>query len=236
MADPTDDELARAAEAEAAEARAEAAEARAEAARARAEELRRILKNAETSADEPENPAGDDGFEHPDAQPIRPRRGLPLHSVAVAAAAVLTVALLAATGAMVWKHREVAQERQHTAEYAAAARQGVINLMSIDYATADDSVQRVLDGSTGRFRDNFAETADDFVEALQDEKIVTKATVNDAAVKSMTEDSAIVLVSATSRREGKQAPQDQQQPRLWRITVNLVRDGGQIKMSSVEFV
>ena len=154
----------------------------------------------------------------------------------MAAAAALTVALLATTGWMIWQHREVAQQHQRTAEYAAAARQGVINLMSIDYATAQDSVQRVLDGSTGRFRDNFEETADDFVKALQDEKIVTRATVNHAAVKSMTDDSAVVLVSAISRREGPQAPEDQQQPRLWRIMLNLVRDGGQIKMSSVEFV
>ena len=166
---------------------------------------------------------------------VRPHQGTSLVTQTLTLKAGVT-ALLVATGAMIWQHRQVGQERQRTAEYAAAARQGVINLMSIDYATADDSVQRVLDGSTGRFRDNFAETADDFVQALQDEKIVTKATVNDAAVKSMTDDSAVVLVSATSRREGKQAPQDQQQPRLWRITVNLVRDGGQIKMSSVEFV
>ena len=125
---------------------------------------------------------------------------------------------------------------QQIAEYAAAARQGLVNLMSIDYTTADDSVQRVLDGSTGRFRANFEETADEFVKALKDEKIVTKATVNDAAVESMTDDTAVVLLSATSRREGQQAPKDQQEPRLWRVVLTLQRDGGQIKMSSVEFV
>jgi Mce-associated membrane protein len=112
----------------------------------------------------------------------------------------------------------------------------VINLMSIDYATADESVKRVIDGSTGRFRANFEETADDFVKALKDEKIVTKATVNNAAVESLTGDSAVVLISATSRREGQQAPKDQQEPRLWRIVLTLQRDGGQIKMSGVEFV
>ena len=157
-------------------------------------------------------------------------------TVAVGVAALLTVALLATTGWMLWQHRQAALEQQHAAEYAAAARQSVINLMAIDYATAQDSVRRVLDGSTGRFRDNFADTADDFVKALQDEKVVTRATVNDAAVESMTEDSAVVLVSATSRREGKGAPEDQQQPRLWRVVLNLVRDGGQIKMTGVEFV
>ena len=68
-------------------------------------------------------------------------------------------------------------------DHAAPARRGgvhrrrppdVINLMSIDFNTAQDSVQRVLDGSTGRFRSNFADTADDFVKALKDEKIITR--------------------------------------------------------------
>ena len=127
-------------------------------------------------------------------------------------------------------------ELVRAAEDEAAARQDVINLMSIDYNTAQDSVQRVLDGSTGRFRANFADTAADFVKALKDEKIVTKATVNDTAVESMTADSAVVLVSATSQREGPKAPKDQQEPRLWRVVVSLERDGGQIKMSGVDFV
>ena len=52
----------------------------------------------------------------------------------------------------------------------------------------------------------------------------------------MTADSAVVLVSATSRREGPKAPKDQQEPRLWRVVVTLERVDGQIKMSGVDFV
>jgi Mce-associated membrane protein len=193
------------------QAEAAAAEERAEGARVRAEELRRQLRGTARSS-------------------------VPVRTVGIVLAALLTAGLLSLTGFMVWKHREHTEQRQSAAEYAAAARQGVINLMSIDYTTAQDSVQRVLDGSTGRFQANFADTAEDFVKALTDEKITTKATVNDAAVESMTADTAVVLVSATSRREGPQAPKDQQQPRLWRIVLNLEREGDQIKMSGVEFV
>jgi len=175
------------------------------------------------------------------ATPAARQAAAPARLVATALAALLTTALLTtalltATGFMLWQHQQAARQQHRAAEYAAAARQGVVNLMSIDYATAQDSVQRVLDSSTGRFRSDFAETADDFVEALKDEKIVTKATVNEAAVESMTDDSAVVMVSATSRREGPQAPKDQQQPRLWRVVLTLQRDGDQIKMSGVEFV
>lgn len=150
--------------------------------------------------------------------------------------AVAAAGLLMLTGFMVWQHVKAADHRERAAEYAAAARQNVVNLMSIDYSSAKDSVQRVLDGSTGKFHDNFAGTADDFVKALQDEKIITKATVNETAVESMTGESAVVLVSATSRREGPAAPKEQQRPRVWRVVLTLQRDGGQIKMSGVDFV
>jgi len=159
-----------------------------------------------------------------------------LPAVALGVAGVVAAGLLGLTGYLLWQHKAMAEQRHSAAEFASAARQNVVNLMSIDYNSADDSVKRVLDSSTGRFKTNFADTADDFVKALRDEKIVTKATVNDIAVESMSGDSAVVLVSATSQREGAQAPKDQQQPRLWRIVMSLERDGDQIKMSGVEFV
>ena len=223
------DELVRAAEDEAA-----AAEARAETARARAEELRRRIEQADEArptveADEAEPSAV---VALPPPAPSTPM----VNAVAVGVAAMLTAGLLATSGYLIWQHQKSSQQRHSAAEFAAAARQDVINLMSIDYNTAEDSVQRVLDGSTGRFRANFADTAEDFVKALKDEKIVTKATVNDTAVESMTADTAVVLVSATSQREGPKAPKDQQEPRLWRVVVSLERDGGQIKMSGVDFV
>lgn len=203
-----------------AELEAAAAEARAEAARARADELRRRIETAEAAAEPTAGTA---------AGGLRP-------AIALALAAVLAAGLLGLTGYLVWQHKAMAGQRDRAAEFAAAARQDVTNLMSIDYNTAEDNVKAVLDSSTGRFRANFEETADDFVKALKDEKIITKATINDTAVESMTGDSAVVLVSATSRREGPQAPEDQQQPRIWRIVVSLERDGGQIKMTGVEFV
>jgi len=217
-----DDELARAADAE-----AEAAEARAEAARARAAELRGRLE----AATEAEGAAVGESTE----VPPRPPFAL-VQMVAVAATTLVTAGLLGATGYMAWQHHKAAQLRHSAAEFTAAARQDVVNLMSMDFNKAKESVQRVLDGSTGKFRANFDENSDEFIKALQDEKIFTTATVNDAAVDSMTGDSAVVLVSATSRREGKQAPKDQQQPRVWRIVLTLEREGDQIKMSGVEFI
>ena len=177
-----------------------------------------------------EEPTGPSGL----TEPARP--SALAQTVAVAATTLVTAGLLGATAYMAWQHHKSAQLRQSAAEFTAAARQDVVNLMSMDYNKAKESVQRVLDGSTGKFKANFDETSDEFIKALQDEKIFTTATVNDAAVDSMAGDSAVVLVSATSQREGKQAPKDQQQPRVWRIVLTLEREGDQIKMSGVEFI
>ena len=229
------DELAREAEAQAL-----AAEARADAARARAAELRRELDAAD-AADVADVADGADvavtDIPLAASPPPAPPAGL-LRTVAVAVTTLLTAGLLGATGYMVWQHQKAAELRRSAAEFTAAARQDVINLMSMDYNRAQESVQRVLDNSTGKFRANFDETADEFVKALQDEKIVTTATINDAAVEldSMTDESAVVMVSATSRREGRQAPKEQQQPQVWRVVLTLEREGDQIKMSGVEFV
>jgi len=227
------DELARAADAE-----ADAAEARAEAARARAAELRRTLEDTpvvdETVVED--TPVVEDTVTPPPQAPSRQPTSTLMSTAAVAVTTLVTAGLLAATGYMLWQHHKTAQQRHSAAEFVAAARQDVVNLMSMDYNKAQESVQRVLDGSTGKFKANFDETADEFAKALRDEKIITSATVNDAAVDSMTGDSAVVLVSATSRREGKQAPKDQQQPQVWRVVLTLEREGDQIKMSGVEFV
>ncbi len=224
-------------DADAADAAAAEAEARAEAARARANELRRKLEAA--SADDGDEVA-DTAVDDVDIDEVAPatKRRLRLPGVkAVAAGLVILViaGLLSVTGWMLWEHRRAADERHHTAEYAAAARQGVVNLMSMDYTQAKESVQRIIDDSIGKFKNNFQDTSQDLIKALQDSKMITKVTVNDTAVEAMDDETATVLVAATSHREGPNAPKEDQQPRVWRMVVTLQRDGGQIKVSDVEF-
>ena len=158
-----------------------------------------------------------------------------LKAVAAGLVVVVIAGLLSVTGWMLWEHRKATAERHQTAEYAAAARQGVVNLMSMDYTQAKESVQRIIDGSIGKFKTNFEDTSNDLIKALQDSKMITKVTVNDTAVEGMDNETATVLVAATSHREGPEAPKEDQQPRVWRMVVTLERDGGQIKLSDVEF-
>ncbi len=50
----------------------------------------------------------------------------------------------------------------------------------------------------------------------------------------MDDDSAVVLVAASSRVTNTAGAK--QEPRTWRLSVSLQRDGDAIKMSKVEFV
>lgn len=154
--------------------------------------------------------------------------------VAAAVATLCTCALLAASGYMIWQHRQAVQEEQRSAEYAAAGRQSVVTLMSLDFNKAQQDVQRIIDNSTGQFKDDFQNQAADFVKVAQESKVVTEVTVNATAVESMSDDTAVVLVAATSRVTNSSGAN--QEPRAWRLSVSLQRDGGQIKMSKVEFV
>ena len=171
-------------------------------------------------------------------KPVRERRrwrtGRILKVLAAGLALGCTCALITLSVLMVINHRHQAAEQQRRAEYAAAGRQSVVTLMSLDFNKAKADVQRIIDNSAGQFRDDFKNQADDFVKVAQDSKVITEVTVNSTGVESMTNDSAVVLVSATSRVSN--AAGAKQEPRTWRLSVNLQRDGGQIKMSKVEFV
>jgi Mce-associated membrane protein len=146
-----------------------------------------------------------------------------------------TAALITASALMVIEHRKAVDDRQLNAEYSAAGRQSVVTLMSLDFNNAEDDVKRIIDNTTGQFKTDFENQAADFVKVAKDSKVITDVTVTAVAVESMTPTSAVALVAATSRVTN--ASGAQQEPRAWRLSVNLERvDGGQIKMAKVEFV
>jgi len=135
---------------------------------------------------------------------------------------------------MAWQHREATKREQRAARFVAGARQGVVNMTSLNFTKAKEDVQRVIDSSTGEFRDDFQRSAKDFTTVVEKSKVVTEGTVNAAALESMDEHSASVLVSATSKITNAAGAKDE--PRAWRLRVAVTEDGGQYKMSKVDFV
>lgn len=217
------------------------AEARAEAARARLERLRRAAETSDTD---------DDAFEDDNQQPAkrrrarlgwrrRPRRPRWLRrpgrkAVAAGVGIVLVVASLGASGYMVWHHRAIAHHRQLAAEFAAAARQQVTMLMSIDPNHAKEDFQRVLDSSTGDLKNQLSVMAGLMAKQAEESKVSSSVTVEAVAVESVSDNSGVVLVAAKSDATGPD--NDKRPPALFRMSIGLDRDGGQLKMSKVDFL
>lgn len=239
---------------ELAEAEALEAETAATAARAKADvlRLRREAERAKADADQVDETEADqteDVEDDPEAvvdeaaaedtssteAPARSRRlGRALRWVAAVVTVLIIGGLIAASAWIVAQHKNVQAHQQRTAEFEAAARQGVVTLMSLDYNKVDDNVKAIVDNSTGDFKKDFESAADDFKKTARESKAVTEASVSSAAVETSTDRDAVVLVAATTKVTN--AAGARQEPRNWRLSVNLVREGDQIKVSKVEFV
>lgn len=211
------------------------AEARAEAARARVIRLRRAAETADAKDDDDATPRAVDqratkSFRSRLWWLRRPGR----KAVAVGAAIVLACGSLGASGYMVWQHHAIMHKRQLAQEYAAAARLGVTTLMSIDAHHANEDIQRIIDASTGQLKDQLSVMASLLVKQAEDSKVSSKVTVQAVAVESVADNSAIVLVSAKS--DVTEPDNTKRPPALWRLSVNINRDGGQLKMSKVDFL
>ena len=214
------------------------AEERAEAARARAAELRR-----EAEADSSEQPEPTEDADVAEAKPAASRwrlrwpwrlRRPTRKAVGVGAAIVLICASFAASGYIVWQHRTLVQQRQHAEEFAAAAREEVATLMSIDPAHAAENIQHTIDDTTGALKSQLEATSSYMAKNAQDAQVTTKATVQDVAVESMTDNSAVVLVVAKS--DTINPDKSVRPPVFWRLSVNIDRDGDRLKMSKLDFV
>lgn len=222
MAPPAVDSSAHTAAADdvtAAEAEAALAEERARHARARATELRRQAAESRSTA--------------APAAAITPRRLPRWRPVAACLAGLAFCIALGISGALSWNH-QVAQthlQQQHRA--AAAARQGVSDVMSLNFVNAEDDVSRILDNSTGKFRQDFQGQQYILVRQLIDARVVTHVDVTGVGVQSATDDSAVVLVAATSQAANIKDPHPA--PKRFRVVVTLAMDQGRLKISQLDY-
>jgi Mce-associated membrane protein len=227
------------AEAEAAAAKALAAAAQA---RARAARLRREARglpdpaeydDADEDYDEDEDEEYDEDYDESVTEQAGWRRWVP--TIAAIAAVIGICAFAGFSAYMVLQHRDATRHQQRDTAFVAGAKQGVLNMISLDFNKAKADVQRVIDGSTGEFKTDFQQRANDFISVVIQSKAVTEGTVHAAALESVNGDSAVVLVSATSQVTNSPPGRDEP-PRMWRLRVTVAEVGGQYKMSKVEYV
>lgn len=222
------------------------AEARARAARERAKRLRRAAGTApgdqrdttEIADANDDDVAVPQTVEQGTAKSSRSRlrwlRPPGRKAIAVGVGIVVACASLFATGYMVRQQRSFAHEQQLAPQFATAARQGVATLMSIDAHHTKEYFQHITDISTGDLKKQLEVSAGLFQQQAEDAKVSSNVTVEAVAVESVTKDSAVVLIAAKS--DVTNPDNTKRPPASWRLAVKVDRDGGQLKISRIDFL
>lgn len=147
------------------------------------------------------------------------------------AVVVALSALVGWLGFQDYKTQKAVAQRQH---FLDAAKQGALNLTTIDWQHADTDVRRIMDGATGEFYNDFANRSQPFVDVLKQAKAASVGTVTAAGLESQTGDTAQALVSVAVKTSNSAAAE--QVPRAWRMRISVQKLGDQMKVSNVEFV
>src|SRR5882757_1323935 len=163
-------------------------------------------------------------------------QGPRLSSLRLAAAVI--IAAIVALGALAgWLGYQAFQARKlnlRDALFLQAGRQSALSLTTIDYTEADADIRRVLDSSTGDFKDEFQRNSIGFADAVRKAQAKTTGTVTAAGIESVDGDTAQILVAMSVNTTNAGAPA--QQPRLWRMRIGVQKQGDEAKVSNVSFV
>ncbi|MDX6250191.1 MAG: Mce-associated rane protein [Kribbellaceae bacterium] len=147
------------------------------------------------------------------------RRGTTI--VAWSLSVLLLVALVAATLSVLALRRQHTRDEDRAAAMQ-AARQLALDFTTYDYGTWDADAKRVLDDSTGQFKEEFASGSNSVKTEVVTNKATSKGDVKEAAVVSNDKDSAQVLVivnavvTNTAAKDGVE--------RRYRIKLDMVRE------------
>jgi Mce-associated membrane protein len=179
---------------------------------------------------EPESAADDaDGAPTPPSKkPMAPSWRATLFGVAV------VVVLAGLVGWLGFRAYQSQQAQAQRSQFLQVARQGALNLTTIDWQHAEADVHRILDGATGEFYDDFAKRSQPFIEVLKKAQAKTVGTITEAGLESQTTDSAQALVAVSVQTSNAGEPE--QVPRAWRMRIDVQKVGDQVKVSNVGFV
>jgi Mce-associated membrane protein len=156
--------------------------------------------------------------------------------VTTIAGVVAVAALLGLCGLLGYRLVQAREAERFRHELVEVAKQGALNLTTIDYKHADADVQRILDSSTGAFYDDFKARSGPFTDVVKKMKSTSVGTVAEAGVipESVSRQEGQVLVAVTVKTANDGAPEEQ--PRYWRMRLTVTKQGDQEKVSNVEFV
>ena len=171
-----------------------------------------------------------------DADELPPRSNAPMAASrrATLFGLAIVVVLAGLVGWLGFRAYQSHQAQDQRSLFLQVARQGALNLTTIDWQHAEADVHRILDGATGEFYDDFSKRSQPFIDVLTKAQAKTVGTITEAGLESQTNDSAQALVALSVQTSN--AGQAEPVPREWRMRINVQKVGDQVKVSNVGFV
>ncbi|WP_238005561.1 hypothetical protein KZZ52_42455 [Dactylosporangium sp. AC04546] len=118
----------------------------------------------------------------------------------------------------------------------AAAKQTTVNFVSVSASSVDRDLQRIADGATGDFHDEFSRGRPQVRAAIVENTVESRGTVLRAALVSDDRHSAVVLVAVDATVRNAKAPDGRASH--YRIQVDVTHDAGSGRwlVSRLQFV
>lgn len=176
----------------------------------------------------------------------RVRLNVLLYVVVMVAAALLVVALvrflqhdspspsLPAEG-VVELDAAPAADQERYADILDSATKEATAFVNIRYDDAQASIDAVMAGATGDFRDQYAKSTDSVIKVLQDNRSIMTGKVLWTGVVAQDPDSATVIVATSGTVQNKQT-QNKSVARYFRLQLQLVSENGRWLTNDLQFV
>lgn len=185
--------------------------------------------------DENEDTADDaEAEDFPEETPAPVKEPMSPVKLAVIIGVVVVLVLGGTVGWLGYRSVESKQLAEQRSVFLQVGRQAALNLTTINFATVDADVQRILDSATDSFYDDFSARTQPFVDVVRQAQSTSVGEVTSAGLESEDADGAQVLVAITVRTSNVGAPE--QEPRAWRMRISVKKVGEDTKVSNVEFV
>lgn len=189
-----------------------------------------------TTIDVPDDDTVDDAADDDAAVENVERRRRPSQRALAATIIVslMVMPLFAMVSVALWFIRAPHNHQQRDAAITVAAREEVLALLTLSPDSVQASLDRVLGGSTGGWRQQFAQEADQFTSIVRAQQVRATATITASGIQSADDSRATVLVSADAVIHNTQSPQGY--PGVYRVLENLVLQDGTWLVSDLQFV
>jgi Mce-associated membrane protein len=148
--------------------------------------------------------------------------------------AVLLAALLATAGILAWQLQGAQALEERRTQVLQAASEHATDFLSVDYRHAQRDTAKVLAGTTGQFRQEYARSRDRLQQLVRQNKSISTGKVLSVGVVSADEDSARAIVVADSQVQNLATTQPQ--PRHYRLQLDLAKQDGRWLVSGLQFV